>query len=104
VVVEDGPTLDDILDNESKASAAKKAALDAAMDDDDSDDDAPDVLAAAEASAEEATEEVQEEASESSEDAPDYASLKVAELKELLKAAGKPVSGKKAELIARLQE
>ncbi len=107
VVVEDGPTLDDILDNESKASAAKKAALDAAMDDDDSDDNAPDVLAAAEASAddaEEATEEVQEEAAESTEDAPDYASLKVAELKGLLKDAGKPVSGKKAELIARLQE
>ena len=126
VIVEDGPTLDDILDNESKASAAKKAALDAAMEDDDSDDDAPDVLAAAEASAddadetedgsdedddpveeetvEEAVEEVQEEAAESTDDVPDYASLKVAELKELLKAAGKPVSGKKAELIARLQE
>ncbi|RJU98118.1 MAG: hypothetical protein DWC04_04480, partial [Candidatus Poseidoniales archaeon] len=27
-----------------------------------------------------------------------------AELKELLKAAGKPVSGKKADLIARLNE
>ena len=117
VIVQDGPTLDDVLDNESKASAAKKAALDAAMEDDDSDDDAPDVLAAAEASAgdadetkdgsgegEEAVEEVQEEAAESTDDAPDYASLKVAELKELLKAAGKPVSGKKAELIARLQE
>ncbi|MAS23279.1 MAG: hypothetical protein CMA44_03655, partial [Euryarchaeota archaeon] len=35
---------------------------------------------------------------------PDYASMKVAELKELLKAAGKPVSGKKDELIARLME
>ena len=117
VIVQDGPTLDDILDNESKASAAKKAALAAAMEDDDSDDDAPDVLAAAEASAddadetkdgsdedEEAVEEVQEEAAESTGDAPDYASLKVAELKVLLKAAGKPVSGKKDELIARLQE
>ncbi|MCS5535287.1 MAG: hypothetical protein NZ802_05490 [Candidatus Poseidoniales archaeon] len=127
VIVEDGPTLDDILDNESKASAAKKAALAAAMEDDDSDDDAPDVLAAAEASAgdvdetadgsdedndavdeepaeEETIEEVQEEVAESTDDAPDYASLKVAELKELLKSAGKPVSGKKAELIARLQE
>ena len=29
--------------------------------------------------------------------------MKVAELKELLKAAGKPVSGKKADLIARLE-
>ncbi|MAE78666.1 MAG: 30S ribosomal protein S2, partial [Euryarchaeota archaeon] len=34
----------------------------------------------------------------------DYESMKVAELKELLKAAGKPVSGKKADLIARLNE
>ena len=56
VIVQDGPTLDDVLDNESKASAAKKAALDAAMEDDDSDDDAPDVLAAAEASADDADE------------------------------------------------
>ena len=125
VVVEDGPTLDEIRDNESKAAASKKAALEAAMDDGDSDDETPDVLAAAEASADDAdeseddadeeevadeaepveevvTEEVQEE--KPSDDVPDYASLKVAELKELLKAAGKPVSGKKAELIARLQE
>ena len=34
----------------------------------------------------------------------DYSGMTVAELKELLKAAGKPVSGKKADLIARLQE
>ena len=34
----------------------------------------------------------------------DYGSMTVAELKELLKAAGKPVSGKKADLIARLNE
>ena len=43
-------------------------------------------------------------AEEESSDAPEYASMKVAELKELLKAAGKPVSGKKDELIARLME
>ena len=34
----------------------------------------------------------------------DYQDMTVAELKELLKAAGKPVSGKKADLIARLQD
>ena len=34
----------------------------------------------------------------------DYSSMTVAELKELLKAAGKPVSGKKADLITRLNE
>ena len=54
---------------------------------------------------EELQEEVEEEsADESADDTPDYASMKVAELKELLKAAGKPVSGKKDELIARLME
>ena len=34
----------------------------------------------------------------------DHSSMTVSELKELLKAAGKPVSGKKADLIARLNE
>ena len=34
----------------------------------------------------------------------DYENMTVAELKELLKEAGLPVSGKKADLIARLQE
>ena len=34
----------------------------------------------------------------------DYEKMTVAELKELLKEAGLPVSGKKADLIARLQE
>ncbi|MFL2947201.1 MAG: SAP domain-containing protein [Candidatus Poseidoniales archaeon] len=122
VNVDEGPTLDEIREDESRASAAKKAALAAAMEDEESEDDAPDVLAAAEAAAEDKDdsseeddsegepaeqEEVAEEAeaeAEVSEDTPDYASMKVAELKELLKAAGKPVSGKKDELIARLME
>jgi small subunit ribosomal protein S3Ae len=119
VIVEDGPTLDDIREEESRVAAAKKAAIDAAMEDED-EEQLPDVLAAAEASGEpadeseddeesteETVEEVTEEAEptvEESDEAPDYASLKVAELKELLKAAGKPVSGKKDELIARLME
>ena len=34
----------------------------------------------------------------------DYEDMTVAQLKELLKEAGLPVSGKKADLIARLQE
>jgi small subunit ribosomal protein S3Ae len=123
VNVEDGPTLDEVREDESRAAAAKKAALAAAMEDEESEDDAPDVLAAAEAAADEKDdsseeeddsedepaeqEEVAEEAeaeAEVAEDAPDFASMKVAELKELLKAAGKPVSGKKDELIARLME
>ena len=123
VNVEDGPTLDEVREDESRAAAAKKAALAAAMEDEESEDDAPDVLAAAEAAADDKDdsseeeddsedepaeqEEVAEEAeaeAEVAEDAPDYASMKVAELKEHLKAAGKPVSGKKDELIARLME
>ena len=42
---------------------------------------------------------------DTSEDAqPDYESMTVAQLKELLKKEGLPVSGKKADLIARLTE
>ena len=125
VIVEDGPTLDEIREEEDRVSAAKKAALAAAMEEEEEDEDTtPDVLAAAEASAGDSdegdddadesdeesdegnvVEEVEEVvAEEESSDAPDYASMKVAELKELLKAAGKPVSGKKDELIARLME
>ena len=125
VIVEDGPTLDEIREEEDRVSAAKKAALAAAMEEEEGDEDTtPDVLAAAEASAgdsdegdddaDESDEESDEEnvveeveeivAEEESSDTPDYASMKVAELKELLKAAGKPVSGKKDELIARLME
>ena len=117
VVVDDGPTLDEIHAEEKAAAAAASVEVD--------------VLAAAEASADlaevegsdvagsgeesEAVTEVAEEAAEAVEevaeveestdsDAPDYASMTVAELKDLLKEAGKPVSGKKADLIARLQE
>ena len=124
IVVDDGPTLDDVRQDEERAAAAKKAALEAAMEDEDGDEEAaPDVLAAAEASADD-SDEPEESEEDDSDDEPtveapsdeveevveeadesiDYASLKVAELKELLKAAGKPVSGKKDELIARLME
>ena len=36
--------------------------------------------------------------------AEDYETMTVAELKDLLKEAGLPVSGKKADLVARLAE
>ena len=48
--------------------------------------------------------EVLEIEEEDNSDAPAYDKMTVAELKGLLKAAGKPVSGKKADLIARLSE
>ncbi|CAI8380542.1 MAG: Uncharacterised protein [Marine Group II euryarchaeote MED-G33] len=119
VIVEDGPTLDEIREDESRVAAAKKAAIAAAMDEESAEDETPDVLAAAEAAADDddgaSDEEVEDDSEDESteeevveeaaaDDAPDYASMKVAELKELLKAAGKPVSGKKDELIARLME
>ena len=111
VVVEDGPTLDEIHAEEKAAAAAAQV-------------EEVDVLAAAEASAElsevgdndapeetseegdgEVDEEIQSEVTASSDDSEvDYESMTVSELKELLKEAGKPVSGKKADLISRLQE
>ncbi|MBF26768.1 MAG: hypothetical protein CMA98_03165 [Euryarchaeota archaeon] len=90
VLVEEGPTLDEIHAQEKEELESKS-------------------LEVTEEVSEEITDEevVSEEVldSESSESAEvDYSSLTVSQLKELLKAAGKPVSGKKAELIDRLNE
>ena len=117
VVAEDGPTLDEIHEEEKQANAEqaakKEAALEKAMageDDDDSSedeeesaDDADDSEPADDSEDEAEPEESSDDSDDSAEE-QDLSSLKVAELKELLKAAGKPVSGKKAELIARLSE
>ncbi|MGB1098411.1 MAG: SAP domain-containing protein [Poseidonia sp.] len=119
VVASDGPTLDEIHAQEERQAAelkAKKAAaLAAAMAEEEADGDGDD---AEEGDAEEEAAEGEpeaepaavEDAAPAEEPAPaeeagaDYDSMTVAELKELLKAAGKPVSGKKADLIARLNE
>ena len=129
VVTEKGPTLDEIHAEEKRVAAelkAKKAAaLAAAMEEEADSETTPSILDAAEAM------EPESEKQDSDEDAPaveesvaeepeaenveeepevtestdtDYSSMTVAELKELLKAAGKPVSGKKADLISRLEE
>jgi len=124
VISETGPTLDEIHAEEARTAselkAKKAAALAAAMEEEESDN-SPSILDAAEAmspesekeevvaeeTSEEVVEDVEEEAveAESEESADvDYSGMTVAELKELLKAAGKPVSGKKADLITRLQE
>ena len=102
VFVDEGPTLDEIHELEkSKEEVIEQE---------------NDVLVAAEAGAE-----ISELADESSEEEEsndveennadkvsdvnvDYASMTVSELKELLKEAGKPVSGKKADLIDRLNQ
>ena len=127
VVTEKGPTLDEIHAEEARVAAelkAKKAAaLAAAMEEEE--EDSPSILDAAEAmepdseksetadespsedetpAEEVADAETVEESDNSGTADVDYQSMTVAELKDLLKAAGKPVSGKKADLIARLQE
>ncbi len=99
VTVDDGPTLEDIRAEEEseKSPPAQEEPEDEPQEgEEDSEIEV------------EATEDVDapevESGEKGEEDSPDYSSLKVAELKELLKAAGKPVSGKKADLIARLME
>ena len=124
VVNEKGPTLDEIHEEEARTAselkAKKAAALAAAMEDEEEAEATPSILDAAEAmepeseKVEETVEEVAEAASEPEEtkevpqeeaaESVDYSSMTVAELKGLLKAAGKPVSGKKADLISRLEE
>ena len=87
VLVEDGPTLDEIHAQEKEQELEAKS-----------------LEVIEEKSDEEVVneEEIESESSETVE--VDYSSLTVSELKELLKTAGKPVSGKKAELIDRLNE
>jgi small subunit ribosomal protein S3Ae len=124
VEMDHGPTLDEIhaeeARKEAEIKAKKAAALAEAMAEEEAegDDDAEEevdeaVEEVAEVEESPVQEEVVEEAAPAVEEAPeeeassedvDYSSMTVAELKELLKAAGKPVSGKKAELIERLQE
>lgn len=117
VEMEEGPTLDEIHAEEARKEAeikAKKAAAlaeamaeEQAEDDSDEEDSTDEVVEEAAEAEETPAKEVAEEeapAEEASSDDVDYSSMTVAELKELLKAAGKPVSGKKAELIERLQE
>lgn len=91
ILVEEGPTLDEIHAQEKEEQLEAKS------------------LEETEESSEELSDEdvvsedvVESDSSENEE--IDYSSLTVSELKELLKAAGKPVSGKKAELIDRLNE
>jgi small subunit ribosomal protein S3Ae len=117
VIVEEGPTLDEIHEEEKRANAEqaakKEAALEKALageDDDDSSEDDKESSEDSDDSEPAEDSEADAEADDSSDDSDDSAgeqdlsSLKVPELKELLKAAGKPVGGKKADLIARLSE
>ena len=99
VVVDDGPTLEEIKAEEKAAKETQESL-----------NETQDPLDSTEAEDNGATTDTQvvDEAppkEDTSEDAqPDFESMTVAQLKELLKKEGLPVSGKKADLIARLTE
>ena len=93
VLVEDGPTLDEIHAQEKEESDAAKSNSEES-DVEDSDDEISD----------DEVSEVEDSVESSDSEEVDYSSMTVPQLKELLKAAGKPVSGKKSDLIDRLNE
>jgi len=97
VVVDDGPTLEEIKADEKVAKQHEEATLEGGEVADESQNEAD--------SDEEAVDDSGDEDQDSvKSDYADYESMTVAQLKELLKKAGKPVSGKKADLISRLSE
>jgi len=89
VLIEEGPTLDEIHAQEKEEMEEKSL------------EQVSEEIDEVEIDSEEESE---SSSLESENDEVDYSSLTVSELKELLKAAGKPVSGKKADLIDRLNE
>ncbi len=111
VFVDEGPTLDEIHAQEERDKAAAKETEVS---------DSADVLVAAEAGEaiseladDEEPTDAETESTDDSEESEivdesnenvDYSSMTVAELKEILKEKGLPVSGKKADLIDRLSE
>jgi len=110
VVIDDGPTLEEVKAAE-KASieAANQSSEDVVIEPGESDEETGDVAEIGDdeisddslAHEENESEEPSEEAGEPT---SDFESMTVVQLKELLKKAGKPVSGKKADLVARLSE
>ncbi len=108
VVTQDGLTLEEIRNQEE---AEKEAATEFEAEDSESSEEgeSSEQEEEPEAEAEEdatVPESVEEDAAEPEavSDEVDYSSMTVAQLKDLLREAGKTVSGKKAELIERLQE
>ena len=99
VVVDDGPTLEEIKAEEKAAKETQESL-----------NETQDPLDSIEAEENDGTTDTQvvdevPPKEDTSEDAqPDFESMTVAQLKELLKKEGLPVSGKKADLIARLTE
>jgi small subunit ribosomal protein S3Ae len=98
VVLDDGPTLEEI---KAEEKTAKEQEEESSEDERDANEETLSEESPEEETVADSVEEVQEE--ETSVDV-DYNSMTVAQLKELLKEVGKPVSGKKADLISRLSE
>ena len=108
VVTQDGPTLEEIRNQEE---VEKEAAVELKAEDSESaeEEESFEQEGESEVEAEEdatLSDSVEEDAAEPEavSDAVDHSSMTVAQLKDLLREAGKTVSGKKAELIERLQE
>ena len=99
VTVDDGPTLEEIRANESTQIEAHGDGDVVSEDEIDTDPESitPDLQTDPETPTNETT-------NKDNETPTDYESMTVVQLKELLKSAGKPVSGKKADLISRLLE
>ncbi|MEC7664813.1 MAG: SAP domain-containing protein [Candidatus Thermoplasmatota archaeon] len=100
VTVDDGPTLEEIRENESTQDDESYGEEDAVSDDENAID-SESITASVE---DDPDTPLSAEANEGDKTPTDYESMTVVQLKELLKSAGKPVSGKKAELISRLLE
>lgn len=100
VTVDDGPTLEEIRENESTQDNESHGEEDAVSDDENAID-SESITASVENDPDTP---LSAEANEGDKTPTDYESMTVVQLKELLKSAGKPVSGKKAELISRLLE
>ena len=108
VVTQDGLTLEEIRNQEE---AEKEAATEFEAEDSESSEEGesseqeeePEAEAEEDATVPESVEEDAAEPEAVSDDV-DYSSMTVVQLKDLLREAGKTVSGKKAELIERLQE
>ena len=110
VVIDDGPTLEEVKAAEKESiEAANKSSEDEGIEPEEADVETEELaeIGDAEISDDAITEyqNVREKPSEVVvETSPDFESMTVVQLKELLKKAGKRVSGKKADLVARLSE
>tara|TARA_B100000900_G_scaffold396406_1_gene395668 strand:+ start:1052 stop:1915 length:864 start_codon:yes stop_codon:yes gene_type:complete len=87
VTINDGPTLEQIKAEEEADKESKEELEDFGVDEDMDDDEGPEEIS-----------------DEEDGDSPEYENMTVPELKAILKEAGKPVSGKKADLISRILE